>query len=338
MNGRRFVVSLACLCVLALGAAFATQQLPETAAIGAPTGNRILRSAENFLAALSEGDRKRAIFEFSDDERFNWHFIPRSRKGVVLLALDEDTQALARALLRASLSELGFRKAEDVRFLEGVLRELEGETRRFARDPLLYHVSIFGQPSATSRWGWRFEGHHFSANFTLDGSRLISSTPIVYGANPALVRHGPRKGLRLLAAEEDAARELVKSLTDAQRKACLGDDAPQEVPDTTKPVYGSALPSGVAASDLNDGAKATLRSLLRTYRDYLVEDAGVGLDPGDLDGVHFAWRGGLEMGEGHSYIVHSPRWVINYSNVQNNAYHIHASLREIKTDFGQPAP
>ena len=118
----------------------------------------------------------------------------------------------------------------------------------------------------------------------------------------------------------------------------MGDDVPSEVPDTTKPVYGSALPPGVAASDLSSSSKETLRALLHTYREYLVEDAGVALDPDDLSGVRFAWRGGLEMGEPHSYIVHSPRWVINYSNVQNNAYHIHASLREIKTDFGQAAP
>lgn len=338
MNGRRFALSLACLGALAVGAHLSTPSLPETAAKRAPTGLKVLHAAEGFLASLTDGERKRSLFDYSSEERFNWHFIPRTRVGVALLQLDEDKQALARALLRNSLSEIGYRKAEDVRALEGVLRELEGESRRFARDPLLYHVSIFGQPSATERWGWRFEGHHFSANFTLDGSRLISSTPIVFGANPALVRHGPRKGLRLLATEEDAARDLVKSLTEAQRKACLGEEVPDEVPDTTKPVYGSALPPGIAADNLNDDAKETLRLLLRTYRDYLADDAGVTLDAKNLDRVHFAWRGGLEMGEGHSYIIHSPTWVINYTNTQNNAYHIHASLREIKTDFGQAAP
>ena len=48
----------------------------------------------------------------------------------------------------------------------------------------------------------------------------VGATPLFFGANPAEVKSGPKKGLRVLATVEDLARELVGSLSDAQRKKC----------------------------------------------------------------------------------------------------------------------
>jgi len=41
-------------------------------------------TANRFLAALSPEQRAKATFQFSDDERMNWHFIPKPRKGLTL--------------------------------------------------------------------------------------------------------------------------------------------------------------------------------------------------------------------------------------------------------------
>src|SRR5438552_15114641 len=41
-------------------------------------------TAERFLAALSPEQRAKAIFQFSDAERMNWHYIPKERKGLTL--------------------------------------------------------------------------------------------------------------------------------------------------------------------------------------------------------------------------------------------------------------
>ena len=36
-----------------------------------------------------------------------------------------------------------------------------------------YFVSVFGEPSNTGKWGWRFEGHHLSVNYTLDKGEVV---------------------------------------------------------------------------------------------------------------------------------------------------------------------
>ena len=82
-----------------------------------------------------------------------------------------------------------------------------------------YFVSVFGEPSATGRWGWRFEGHHLSVNYTLDKGEVTSATPLLLASNPADVKSGAKKGLRPLPEIEDHARSLIASLTPEQDKA-----------------------------------------------------------------------------------------------------------------------
>jgi hypothetical protein len=38
-------------------------------------------TAKHFLASLTPEQVAQATFKFSDDERFNWHFIPKSARG-----------------------------------------------------------------------------------------------------------------------------------------------------------------------------------------------------------------------------------------------------------------
>ena len=68
-------------------------------------------------------------------------------------------------------------------FLDQILYEMEGQNPR--RDADAYFFSIFGKPSMTATWGWRFEGHHLSLNLTLHGGEVVSSSPAFFGANPA---------------------------------------------------------------------------------------------------------------------------------------------------------
>ena len=39
-------------------------------------------AAKAFLASLPPDQKARATFAMADEERFNWHFIPRVRKGL----------------------------------------------------------------------------------------------------------------------------------------------------------------------------------------------------------------------------------------------------------------
>ncbi len=303
-------------------------------------GGRILKAALELLGSLNGAQDAKAVIDFASAERFNWHFIPRDRQGLPLKEMEEAQRAKTLALLRASLSEEGARRAEAVMSLEDVLREIEGAARQFPRDPQLYYVTFFGRPSATGKWGWRLEGHHLTLNFTLEGERLVSATPAVLGANPAIVREGPRKGLRILAALEDLARELVGSLDDAGLKACTGEaggKVPDEVPGPGSQRYDFALPAGLPADKLAEEQKGRLRKLIREYTANLPAEAEADMLTEDLKGVYLAWRGSLKPYEPHSYLIHGPGFVINYTNIQNGAAHVHSCLRTRRGEFGLAA-
>ena len=51
-------------------------------------------------------------------------------------------------------------------------------------------------------------------------------------------------------------------------------------------------------------------------------------------GMHFAWAGGFEPGEGHYYRIQTPDFLFEYDNTQNGANHIHAVWRQFEGDFG----
>ena len=83
-------------------------------------------AANNFLAALNDDQKAVATFEFKSDERENWHFIPKDRKGITLGTLKPAQRHLAFALLQSGLSNRGFSKATTIMSLEQILQELEG--------------------------------------------------------------------------------------------------------------------------------------------------------------------------------------------------------------------
>src|SRR5262249_54171239 len=146
---------------------------------------------------------------FDSKERTNWHFVPLqdkekrpTRKGLPLGEMNEEQRKAALALVSAGTSPEGDKKATTIMSLETILRELE-RGGAMVRDPAWYFFTVFGTPSKTGKWGWRVEGHHLSLNFTLDGGKVISATPAFFGANPATVMQGPRKGLRTLPEAED---------------------------------------------------------------------------------------------------------------------------------------
>ena len=111
------------------------------------TALRMTEAATAFLAFLTPEQRSRAVFHLEDDERLNWHYIPRERNGLLFKEMDGNQRRLAYGLLSSGLSQHGYVKALDIMSLESVLGNLEGPNRRFSRDSSLYYVTVFGTPS-----------------------------------------------------------------------------------------------------------------------------------------------------------------------------------------------
>ena len=77
--------------------------------------------------------------------------------------------------------------------------------------------------AATSAWGWRFEGHHLSLNFTLAGDQVAVDTPSFFGANPATCRKDRAPASACWPRRRTKRERLLGSLSDAQRREAVFD-------------------------------------------------------------------------------------------------------------------
>ena len=303
--------------------------------------DQLVGKANAFLASLSDPLRSKAQYQFDDDERLNWHFVPRRRNGVSFREFNEVQRDAALALLRVSLSEQGYTKATAIMALENILRELEnrgpGDTYR---DPLNYYLTIFGSPSSDEVWGWRFEGHHIALNFSSIRNRISSSTPSFFGSNPGIVPRGPEKGKQILKMEADLGFKLVNALSPPQLAAAtIADEALPEIVSSNDRKAVPLNPKGVMYSALNPGQQDILMKLLEVY----ISNYELGFShklmekirKAGIANLSFAWAGSLQPGQGYYYRIQGPMLLIELDNTQNNANHIHSVVRDLTNDFGE---
>ncbi len=299
----------------------------------------MVEATNAFLASLTAMQRNSGTYEFDDEERLNWHFIPRERNGVPLKSMNRSQLQSAQELLQTFFSAKGFQKSEDVRGLESVLAAIE-VNGRIDRDPDLYFITVFGNPSLDSNWALRYEGHHQAFNWTFIGGQGIASSPQFFGTNPAEVRSGPKQGTRVLATEEDLARRLVTSLDSSQSsQAILNTDVPRDIYTSAEKEVTALEDQGVAFADLNSQQKQNLilliEELTSTQPTVIAQARMATIRENGMDNIKFAWIGSTERRAPHYYRVQGPGFLIEYDNTQNNANHIHLVWRDFTGDFGR---
>lgn len=309
-------------------------------------GAEMAAAANAFLGSLDAEQKAKASYDLKAEDRFKWHFIPTEmikggRTGLPMTEMNKKQKALARALVKSGMSNRGYRKTTQIMMLEGLLRDAEKKAGngRFDRNPIWYFVSIFGKPTATGTWAWRYEGHHLSLAFTVIDGKAFVSTPSFMGSNPAEVKDGKNKGLRVLAKEEDLARKLANSLNDEQKKtAVFSEKAPRDILTSANRKAEPLSPAGIAFGKLNKDQQKNLRMLVNEYvnrvRPELAKADLAKIAKTGWKKVSFAWAGGFEAGQGHYYRVQGPSFLLEYANTQNNAGHVHATWREFKGDYG----
>ena len=299
-------------------------------------------AADKWLKSLSPEQRQRATFAFDSDERLKWHFIPNEmfpRHGVTIKEMSEPQRALARDFMKTGLSAHGYTTATSIMELENVLLAIEKGVR-FARDHEAYQLTVFGTPGDKTAWGWRLEGHHLSVRFDIVGGAATASTPAFFGSNPAEVREGPQKGTRVLGPEEDAARALLDTLDEAQRKtAILPTEAPGDILTMIAPKVDPLSPIGIKASALSKTQREKLMQLIDVYTSLMIADVAADrmdrMKKAGLDNVAFAWAGETEKGKKHYYRIQGPSFLVEYDNTQNDGNHIHSVWRDFNGDFGR---
>jgi hypothetical protein len=289
-----------------------------------------------FLEHLDGSQREAASFSFEDDERLRWSYLPGPRRGLALAELGPEDRVRLQDLLSCALSATGTRTASAIIEHEEILGAIEAteglDTSR--RNPGLYWFGVFGEPDGSKTWGWRFEGHHLSLHFTLEGDALVAVTPSFFGANPARVPSGPRRGLRILAPLEDLARALMASFSQTQRsQALVADVPPHDIVTSTQVRIELGGAEGVTFSSMSAEQQGRLEALIGAYFERVAEPYRSDARQA-ARGAHFMWSGGLGQGQPHYYRIQGRSLLIEYDNVQNGANHIHTVWRDESDDFG----
>jgi hypothetical protein len=308
------------------------------------SASAMVTAATAFLDSLTPEQRKLATFPLDASERTHWNFIPDEsfpRNGIQLKALTPAQRQLAHALLQTGLSQRGYMTYNGIMELETVLKAVESAagSAQFNRDPLHYHLSFFGTPGPDAAWGWRLEGHHISLNFTVSKGRLLRAAPTFAGTNPAEVKDGKQKGLRILGEQEDAARTFLKSLAPAEQKAALIDGvAPEDIVTGNKVKIDPLNPVGLSSKALEADKRLQLLAVVKSFAGLMNDDIAAErlgrIYSAGLDNLWFAWAGGVERGQKHYFRVQGPTFLIEFDNTQNDGNHVHSVWRDYNGDFG----
>ncbi|HEV3357556.1 MAG TPA: DUF3500 domain-containing protein [Pseudonocardiaceae bacterium] len=230
---------------------------------------RMVDAANAWLDGLTDEQRELAVLAWpAEDERHRWYYTPTDHGGLPLNRMRPAQQSRAMQLVAAGLSRAGFTTVSTIMGLENVLDSMEGWgvgwERERGRDPQLYYLRVFGEPSLAGPWSWRFGGHHVSVQHLLVDGAVRASTPCFLGADPA---ESPLLGghlLRPLGAVEDLARDLVRSLDgDQLARALLAPVAPVDIVGANRPRVGAGdLPMPLADVWRGEFADPNLREIL----------------------------------------------------------------------------
>ncbi|TMI65920.1 MAG: DUF3500 domain-containing protein [Bacteroidetes bacterium] len=293
-----------------------------------------------FVKSLNEQQKAKAIFPFDDMNRYAWHYVPATmmaRSGLAIKDIDSIQKMAFYELLKSFLSDEGYKRTQTIMSFEYLLKEMEPTNPH--RIPENYFVSVYGHPGIDSVWAWKFTGHHLALNFTIVKNKPAFA-PFFFGSNPAEVRQGPQKGLRILKDEEDLAFELVNSMNAEQKKTALFQlKAFADIVTTTAKEVSPLKPAGILTKDLNNDQKNLVNKIIVAYLSSMsprLANARMAMvRTEDKNDIRFGWAGGLMKGEPHYYRIQGKTFLIEFDNTQNDANHIHMVWRDYDGDYGE---
>jgi hypothetical protein len=308
-------------------------------------------AAEQFLAALTEEQRRKTLFPVDDLEWRKWMNVSfYVREGVGFKDMSEAQREAAFGLMRASLSAKGMKLSRDTMKLNHTLGELNHDNFNEYGE-WLYWITVMGTPSATEPWGWQLDGHHLIVNYFVLGDQVVM-TPSFFGSEPVRATAGKYRGTVIMQEEQDAGLAFMKSLTQEQRTAATLRTSKTGNENLTEAFKDNVVLdyAGVAARTLSGSQKRQLLTLIGLYvHNMRDEHARVRIDEvtAHMDQTHFAWIGGTQPDSVYYYRIHSPVILIEFdhqkpANLRHlypdvpNRDHIHAVVRTPNgNDYGK---
>ena len=326
---------------LAFMAALAIFNPSRLEAAASEQTRKVVEAATAFLDTLDNSQRDKVIFEFDDAaQRVRWSNLPvnmAKHGGLRMGDLKQNQRDAAMNILSTVLSRMGYEKVVGIVESDEVLKnQSRSGSPAFGRDE--YFISFMGKPSATEPWMIQFGGHHLALNITLAGEKGVL-TPSLIAVQPAKFTLGG-KTVRPMGRETDKALELIKALTEEQRKqAILGSQMRDLV---LGPGHdGETIqPEGLKTSTLNE---AQLQLLLEVVAEWsvIIHDAAAAEKMNEikanLDDTWFAWSGPLEAGKAY-FRIQGPTVIIEYAPQRlggDVTMHLHSMYRDPTNDYGK---
>jgi hypothetical protein len=341
-----------------------------------PATVRIVSAADVFLSTLTDSQRGRVQYSFSDEaQRARWSNFPTGvvpRGGINLKEMTPAQRRACMDLMAAVLSPQGLEKVNQIREADDAFKtQAKNRPPRSSGPPAgngppqgaagqnpprapmnpdtlfgsdLYYISFLGKPSATNPWMLQFGGHHLALNVTIAGANN-TLTPTLTGAQPATFKLKGRT-IRPLARENDRAVALLQSLTSDQRKKAVLDYRVADLVLGPGQDAKTIVPEGLKASAMTQRQRAALEALIGEWAGIINESAAkarMAEVKADLAETWFAWSGTTSVRPGENitayYRIQGPHLVIEYAPQKDDpADHVHTMYRDPTNDYGRVPP
>ena len=303
-----------------------------------------IEAAKNLISSLSVEQKTKGMLAFNDPDRLEWSNLPLEsvvRKGLKFNELSDSQRQKVHTLLRTALSPQGYLKVLFIiQYDEGTHERLSA-----AKSPIAqrygnqnYWITFFGEPSDKGIWGWQFEGHHLSLNFTHSPTG-VTCTPMFTGINPALTASGAYAGNYVMADENELGKQLFSSLsTTLKQKAIIG-TLPNDIDvlaRTGKEPFFQKNTEGVAFSEMNVPQKDMVMNMIKAW----VENLNPALAQEKMnrieavkEKIRFVWMGTNDVEQLHYYRLMAPPFIIEFAHRDQGIYHFHTLWRDLEEDF-----
>lgn len=261
------------------------------------------------------------------------------RPGLKLGTLSAVQREAAMKMLRELLSAKGYEKIMEIMGSDQALAD--GGTN-FASGKDVYTLGIFGTPNEKTPWLVEFGGHHLAVNVVIAGSQG-ALTPTLTGAQPSIYQD-KGKTVRVLAAENDKAFDLLSALDEGQRKKVILNYAIGDL--VLGPGHDGEVivPEGLKASAMTVKQKDMLVDLISQWagiiNDAYVQERMKEIKAG-INDTYFAWSGPTTHQPGKNgssyYRIQGPRVIIEFSPQGvggDPTMHVHTIYRDPLNNYG----
>lgn len=265
---------------------------------------RARAAALKLFQSLADEQKKLAVKEFTDKDRYTEQFPEVTRPGLPYSKLTAEQKEMVDGVIKAMTSEYGAKRCLEV------AKQSSDKGR---------YINFFGAPTADKPFAWRLASHHLTLIYAEFGENKADEFgPILLGGNPVK---------DLWEQEEKIIIELYGSLSEAEAKSIQAKGISAG--------SGSAIgKAGIKVADLNEKSRALARKLLSKRLDVFSADRRNAAEAiiereGGVDGLRIALWGTANKshldGGSYHWRIGSDAFVADWQTAGKN--HIHMTVR-----------